>query len=201
MALAILGAGGVGREALDVALALDLAVVAFADDALAGTRVRGLPVVAPADLAGVAGVDAFIVGIAGAAARQCVAERAAELGLRPAILIHPRAIVGPETSVADGCLLLGGAHVSSSVTLGAHVQVHYNATVGHDTRLGPFASVYPGANVSGSVEVGAGATIGSGAVVLQGLTVGAGAFVGAGAVVTRDVMEGDVVVGNPARAR
>ena len=43
------------------------------------------------------------------------------------------------------------------------------------------------------------ASIGSGAVVLCGLTIGEAAIVGAGAVVTRDVPDGAVVAGNPAR--
>jgi hypothetical protein len=37
------GAGGVGREALDVALALGWSVVAFLDDGLAGQTVRDCP--------------------------------------------------------------------------------------------------------------------------------------------------------------
>lgn len=44
-----------------------------------------------------------------------------------------------------------------------------------------------------------GASIGSGAVILAGVTIGTGALVGAGAVVTRDVAQGAVVTGVPAR--
>jgi UDP-2-acetamido-3-amino-2,3-dideoxy-glucuronate N-acetyltransferase len=46
-----------------------------------------------------------------------------------------------------------------------------------------------------------GASLGSGSVILAGIRIGAGALVGAGAVVTTDVEPGEVVVGNPARAR
>ncbi len=45
-----------------------------------------------------------------------------------------------------------------------------------------------------------GASIGAGAVILPGVTIGRKAFVGAGAVVTKDVEDGEVVVGNPAKA-
>lgn len=46
-----------------------------------------------------------------------------------------------------------------------------------------------------------GATIGSHATIMCGVRIGAGAFVGAGALVTRDVPDGALVVGVPARVR
>lgn len=196
VALWIAGAGGVGREALDVALACGIEVGGFVDDRSAGGEVRGLPVVPPEDLPGGAG---FVVAIGDPVGRLHVADRLTGAGGVAASLVHPRAIVGPLTEIAPGCLVSGGAHISSSVTLATHVQVHYNATVGHDCVLSEGATVLPGANVAGSVRLERGVTIGSGAVVLQGLTVGEGVTVGAGAVVTRDVAQGTTVVGAPAR--
>ena len=194
----IVGVGGVGRETLDVALAAGVEVAGFLDDDPPDHTVRGLRVIEP----GAAPRDArYIVGIASPDARRRLAEALDHAGLHPVTLVHPLAIVAPEVDLGDGVLVMGGAHVSSSVTLGAHSQVHYNATVGHDATVEPFATVYPGANVSGGVVLEEGATVGSAACVLQGRRVGRDAFVGAGAVVTRDVPDRVTVVGSPARPR
>jgi len=192
----IVGAGGVGRETLDVCLALGRAVAGFADDGAAGHEVRGLDVRRPGDLPDAA---PFVVAIADAVARARLAGELLARGLVAESLVHPGAGVAPRTSLAEGCLVLWGAYLSSDVRLGSHSQVHYNATVGHDAALADHVTVYPGANISGSVVLEAGSTVGSNAVVLQGRRVGAGSFVGAGAVVTRDVAAGEVVAGSPAR--
>lgn len=194
--LYIAGAGGVGREALDVALAAGIPVAGFLDDTRAGDQIRGLPV---GEMTGAPAGSLYLVGIASPDARRRLSALLDAAGLSAAALIHPRSVIAPETTWQPGLLVMAGAHVSSSVTIGAHCQVHYNATVGHDSVLEDFVSVYPGANVSGSVLLEAGSTVGSGAIVLQGRTVGRDAFVGAGAVVTRDVPAGAVVVGSPAR--
>jgi sugar O-acyltransferase (sialic acid O-acetyltransferase NeuD family) len=190
------GAGGVGREALDACLAAGVYVSGFVDDALAGTVVRGLEVGVPGEATP---EEAFLVAIARPEVRRGMVGVLTARGLEPTTVVHPRAIIGPETTLGVGGLVLGGAHVSSSIRIGDHVQVHYNATVGHDAVLDEFVTVYPGANVSGSVHLEAEVSVGSAAVILQGLNVGTGAFVGAGAVVTKDVGAGTVVVGNPAR--
>jgi len=196
MGVYIAGAGGVGREAYDAAIASEVVVAAFLDERLAGTTVRGLPVVAPADAPTGSG---YLVGIADPRVRHRLAGLLGGNGLLPVNLIHPRSIIGPDTTLGKGCLVLGGAHISSSIRIGDHCQVQYNATVGHDTVLADRVTVYPGANVSGSVFLDEDVTVGSNAVVLQGLKVGKGTFVGAGAVVTRDLAPGLVVVGAPAR--
>jgi sugar O-acyltransferase (sialic acid O-acetyltransferase NeuD family) len=196
MWLYLAGAGGVGRETFDIALAAGVRVTGFLDDRLAGREVLDRPVLMPDDAPKGA---SYAVAVAEPGARRSLSARLENAGLIPMTLVHPRAVVAPIGVLGAGNLIQANTYVSTSVHTGAHCQVHYNATVGHDTALDDFVTIYPGANVAGSVLLGAGSTVGSNAVVLQGLTVGAGAFIGAGAVVTRDVEPGCVVAGVPAR--
>lgn len=197
--LYIVGAGGFGRETLDACMAAGMPVAAFVDERAVNQKVRHLPVLATDAVPTPA---ALIVAIANPLVRRRLAHALSARGERTLTTVaHPRAVIGPDTDVGPGCVVLANAHVSSSCRLGAQVQINYNATVGHDARLDDEVTVLPGANVAGTTHLEAGVTVGSNACVLQGLRIGAGATIGAGAVVTRDLTPGVVVTGVPARAR
>lgn len=202
----MVGAGGLGREMLDVIEAMieaghALEFLGFADDGdVDEERLarRGAALLGPVSAVSTLGA-AYAIGIGDGAARQRIDEALSAAGCEAATLMHPMATVGGDCRIGAGCLLAAGSRVTTNITLGRHVQLHVNTTVGHDTTLGDFVTVLPGATVSGGVELGLGATVGTGANILPGVVVGDGAVVGAGAVVVDDVAAGITVVGVPAR--
>ncbi len=201
----VVGAGGFGREVYDIVVANGLLAefAGYVDDGdddhpllerlliplLGGTRVLMSM-----------GADAgYSIGIGSGAVRRRLDVDLTAAGCAPVTLVHPMATVGGDCRIGDGCILAAGARVTTNITLGRHVDLHVNSTVGHDSVLDDFVGVYPGATVSGNVHLCEGVTIGTGANVLPGISIGAGAFVGAGAVVTGDVAAGVTVAGVPAR--
>src|SRR5262249_19298581 len=77
--------------------------------------------------------------------------------------------------------------------------INTSASVDHECTIGNAAHVGPGVRLAGRVCVGDGAWIDIGATVLNEIRIGAGAVIGAGSLVTKDVPDGMVAYGVPAR--
>jgi maltose O-acetyltransferase len=85
----------------------------------------------------------------------------------------------------------GEVTIGDSTLIASHVAI---TSLTHATDPGTYSKSI----VSKPVRIGRNVWIGAHAVVLPGVTIGDNAIVGAGAVVTKDVGEGEVVVGVPA---
>lgn len=192
----------------DVLAALDTPyryVILDADPGRWGQRLYDIDIAGGEDLLPVlkqGGATHFVVavGSAGCNANRCrLYGVGLAAGLAPLTIEHPSAIRSPRASVGSGSQLMPGCILNAGARLGVNVIVNSGAIVEHDCEIGDHTHIAPGAVLSGSVVVGASAHIGTGAAVRQGIRIGAGAVVGVGAAVVRDVPDGVIVVGNPAR--
>lgn len=204
-ALAIVGAGGHGREALGVAQALQSAAprwteIVMIDDAepdraclerLAVDHIGGIDRVVADGLE-------HVIAIGDPGVRRDVAETVGSTA-EATVLVDPTASIGADVVLAAGAMVFPGAICTTNVRIGRHSHVNCRAVVSHDCRVGNFVSLSPGVMLNGNVTVADGAFLGTGAIVLPGRRVGEGAVVGAGAVVIDDVADGATVVGVPAR--
>ncbi|MEZ4972136.1 MAG: acetyltransferase [Cyclobacteriaceae bacterium] len=112
---------------------------------------------------------------------------------------HHSALISSTVRYGEGCMILHGVIIQANSEIGNHVIVNTGAKIDHDCKIGDFVHIAPSATLCGMVSINEGALIGAGAVVLPGIKVGKWAVVGAGSVVTRDVMDSEIVLGNPAK--
>jgi sugar O-acyltransferase (sialic acid O-acetyltransferase NeuD family) len=210
--IVLVGAGGFGRETIDVIDAINsvdveptFEVIGAVDDdpksvnmdllARRGVgylgAIRRLPIDFPQ--------ARFVIGVGNPKVREEIAEFLSEFGMSAVTLVHPKSVIGSLSSLGPGTVICAGVQISTNVVLGEHVHVNPGAVVGHDAHLSSFVSVNPGAIISGNVAISRGSLVGAGAVILQGLTVGSRSVVGAGAVVVKNVEAGSTVKGVPAR--
>jgi UDP-2-acetamido-3-amino-2,3-dideoxy-glucuronate N-acetyltransferase len=123
--------------------------------------------------------------------------------------------IGDDTSIGTFVEIQKGVKVGARCKIQSHTFICEGVTIEDEVFVGHNVNFlndrFPAAtNADGSRKTDADwtlettlvkrrAAVGTGAVILPGVTIGIGATVGAGAVVTKDVPDGVIVVGNPAR--
>lgn len=208
--LVIIGCGGFGREVHDVVDAINYLkptwnILGYLDDRPDPLNVslvesRGSKVLGGTDWLMTEGHGVqFVIGIGTGKIRRIIDERLSAAGFTSATLVHPAATLGHDVRLGQGSVICAGVRATTNISLGRHVHLNINTTVGHDCTLDDYVTVNPLVAISGGVKVGTETMFGTHSAILQNLSVGERCVVGAGSCVVRDVPSDAVVKGVPAR--
>lgn len=137
-------------------------------------------------------------------------------------MIHNEAKIGKDTKIYFSTLCnIGKCEIGDNCVIHSHVWIGDSVVIGNDCKIQAFTFIPKGVQVGNNVFIGPGVvftndkyppsdnwletviednvSIGAGVIILPGLTLRKGCKIGAGSVVTKDVSEGELVYGNPAR--
>jgi sugar O-acyltransferase (sialic acid O-acetyltransferase NeuD family) len=204
----IIGAGGFGREVLDIIDACNLSQETY--DPLGfvvdpefgepGTLINERPILGGFDWLAEHVDDTHVVCAVGAShQRYQLIERARKLNCRFISLIHPSVIRTRWISIGEGVIIAAGCILTNQIQIGNHVHINLDCTIGHDAHLKDFATLAPGVHVSGKVLLETGCYVGTGANIIEKLQIGEWSIVGAGSVVTGNIPANSTAVGIPAK--
>ncbi|MBC6481022.1 MAG: acetyltransferase [Hormoscilla sp. GM7CHS1pb] len=203
-----LGAGGHAKVAIEILQQsgqYKLVGLLDPNPELQGKSLLGVPILGDDDrLPSIKaqGVEYFFVGLGSTSnivPRRRLYELARSLGMKPVTAVHPSAIISPSAVLGEGATVMAGAIINAGAILGENVIVNSGAIVEHDCAIGNHVHIATGARLAGAVRISDNTHIGIGATIRQLIKVGKGSAIGAGAVVVKDVPDGQILIGNPAR--
>ncbi len=115
------------------------------------------------------------------------------------VLVHPQTCVDSSVHIGQGTVIFPGALILADTKIGAHTIINTAAVINQDALIGNFCHIAPSCTIGNSVKISDGAFVGMGATVIPYISLHENVTVGAGATVIKDLEQGGMYVGNPAR--
>lgn len=206
--VAIIGAGGFGREVLQYCADAQKAgwphrVVGFVDDRSDALDAYDIPVPVLCGLGDIGNISvaAFIIALGDPVTRGVLAKLVEHLDRVLVSLIHPTAYLAPTAQIGAGVVLCPFTLVAARATVGPNVAVNVYSSIGHDAHVGEHSVMSPYSAVTGDVSVGGETFLGTNCSIAPGTKVGYRSKISAGSVVTHDAEAGSLLIGNPAKGR
>ena len=122
------------------------------------------------------------VGYKHLAARRKLLIALQDSGYDVCTLIHPAAVVSPDSRLEAGVTIMAGAVIDSNAVVGAGSVVWPGAVLNHDVNVGANSFISPNATVCGYVNLGESCFVGAGATIVDHIDAPAHTFIKAGSV-------------------
>ncbi len=133
--------------------------------------------------------------------------------------------IGADTNIWQFCIVLPNAQIGNNCNMCSHCFIENDVVIGNNVTIKNGVYLWDGITIEDNVFIGPnvtftndkyprskeypekfqktilkeGVSIGAGSVILGGITIGRKAMIGAGSVVTKDVPDGELWLGNPAK--
>jgi sugar O-acyltransferase (sialic acid O-acetyltransferase NeuD family) len=206
--IAIVGAGGLGREVLMLLHQINQArptwqIQGFYDDnPEQAPSINGFPYLGSlADLHRQDTPQALVLAIGDPRVKARLRAQITSALFYFPVLIHPNvAQAGFQfNQVGEGTIICQSTLMTTNIVVGRHVLLNLGCTIGHDAVLGDFSSLMPQVNLGGGSQLAAGVFAGTNATVLPRVRIGENTILGAGTVVTQHLPANCTAVGVPAK--
>lgn len=205
----ILGAGGLGREVLDLIHFINISENIYDPLGFIVDPIYGKPGDIINDLPILGGFDwiesntskvYFVIAIGQPHLRFQVLRRISKLNCKFINLIHPwtKEHLNKWVTLGDG-VILNGCQLSNQIEIGNHVFINAFSVVGHDSTISDYATLGPSVNIDGNVEIGEGCFIGTGSNILPNVKIGEWSVVGAGSTISKSIPANSVAMNLPPR--
>lgn len=206
--LIIFGASGFGREVAwsverinKVSLTWNL--LGFMDDneSIQGSEINGYRVLGKSDDINKYSDAYFVCAVGASRTREKIINKMREVNpnVKFGTVIDPSVEISDLVTIGEGTIICAHTIITVNISIGNHVIINLDCTIGHDAILSDFVTLYPSVNVSGITNIGYCSELGTGMQIIQGKTVGEYSIVGAGAVVVKDIPAKCIAVGSPAK--
>ena len=201
----ILGAGSIGKSAMEAFISNNVIVYGFLDDdaSLLDKEIGEVTVMGNLEENSYLSVigdecEAFVAMEEIEVRRNLVQMLIDERKVMPVNAIHESAILASSAGIGHGNYIGAGAIIGSYSSLESHLIINPGVIINHDVKLGNYVQVGAGSIINSGVHIEDEVFVGSGVIIVSGIKVGRGARIGAGSVVVKNVEEGQTVFGNPA---
>lgn len=118
---------------------------------------------------------------------------------RLATIIHKSVFIGKGAVIEPGAFIMYNAYIGPQAHVGKCSLVMANCSIGHDTTIGNLCHCSVNAIMTGYSRLGLCADLGVGACLLAHKVVGDYGMLGASSLGTKDIPEGEIWVGSPAK--
>ena len=201
MRLAILGAGGHGRFAGEIAQQSGWKSVTFFDDCV-DKAIRDYDIAIEGNsktfFDRCKQFDGLFLGIGDNLLRQSLYLQVRHRGHSLANIIHPNSIISNSALLSSGIVVMPNAVINAHAEIACGTIINTGAVVEHDAIVRDFSHICPGAIVLGGSEIGRRCFIGAGSVIRNGIKIVDDVILGANSFANKNILKSSTFAGNPA---